>query len=83
MSIVGGVVPKEYIHCGSARVLQEQMQNGCARPAIRCWTYQGHTLYDGSYHDVDSNEMAFKIAASMGNEERRPQGGSGHCSSRS
>ncbi|WP_097462454.1 elongation factor G [Mangrovitalea sediminis] len=61
-AIVGGVVPKEYIPAVKNGI-EEQMQNGCLAGypllGIRA------TLYDGSYHDVDSNEMAFKIAGSM------------------
>jgi len=60
--IVGGVVPKEYIPAVSQGI-EEQMQNGCLAgyPLLGIKA----TLYDGSYHDVDSNEMAFKIAGSM------------------
>ncbi|SFM79628.1 elongation factor G [Marinobacter zhejiangensis] len=60
--IVGGVVPKEYIPAVSHGI-EEQMQNGCLAgyPLLGIKA----TLYDGSYHDVDSNEMAFKIAGSM------------------
>ncbi|WP_406665754.1 elongation factor G [Gallaecimonas sp. GXIMD1310] len=61
--IVGGVVPKEYIPAVD-KGIQEQMKNGVlAGFPIEDMKV---TLYDGSYHDVDSNEMAFKIAASMG-----------------
>jgi len=61
--IVGGVVPKEYIPAVD-RGVQEQMENGVVAgyPMVDCKV----TLYDGSYHDVDSSEMAFKIAGSMG-----------------
>ncbi len=61
--IVGGAVPKEYIPAVD-RGIQEQMENGVVAgfPVVDCRV----TLYDGSYHDVDSSEMAFKIAASMG-----------------
>jgi len=61
--IVGGVVPKEYIPAVS-KGIEEQMQNGVLAgfPVLGVKA----TLYDGSYHDVDSNEMAFKIAGSMG-----------------
>ncbi|MCH8537181.1 MAG: elongation factor G [Alkalimonas sp.] len=61
--IVGGVIPKEYIPAVD-KGIQEQMKNGilAGYPVIDVKV----TVYDGSYHDVDSNEMAFKIAASMG-----------------
>ncbi len=61
--IVGGVVPKEYIPAVEKGCF-EQLQNGvlAGYPMIDVKV----TLFDGSYHDVDSNEMAFKIAASMG-----------------
>ena len=60
--IVGGAVPKEYIPAVDKGV-QEQMRSGIlAGYPIEDVKV---TLYDGSYHDVDSNEMAFKIAASM------------------
>jgi elongation factor G len=64
--IVGGAVPKEYIPAVD-RGVQEQMENGVVAgyPVVDCRV----TLYDGSYHDVDSSEMAFKIAGSMGFRE--------------
>jgi elongation factor G len=65
-SIVGGTVPKEYIPAVD-RGVREQMENGVVAgfPVVDCRV----TLYDGSYHDVDSSEMAFKIAGSMGFRE--------------
>ncbi len=59
--IKGGVIPKEYIPAVNKGV-QEQMENGVLAgfPLVDMKV----TVYDGSYHDVDSNEMAFKIAAS-------------------
>ena len=60
--VVGGVVPKEYIPSVDKGV-KEQMENGVIAgfPVVDVKV----TLFDGSYHDVDSNEMAFKIAGSM------------------
>lgn len=62
-SIVGGVVPKEYIPAVD-KGIQEQMKNGvlAGYPVVDVKV----TLFDGSYHEVDSNEMAFKLAASEG-----------------
>ena len=64
--IIGGVVPKEYIGAID-KGIQEQMGNGVVAgyPVIDVKA----TLIDGSYHDVDSNEVAFKIAAAMGFRE--------------
>lgn len=61
-AIVGGVIPKEYIPAVDKGV-QEQLQNGviAGYPVVDVKV----TLFDGSYHDVDSSEMAFKIAGSM------------------
>lgn len=60
--IVGGAIPKEYIPAVE-KGIAEQMQNGviAGYPLIGLKA----RLYDGSFHDVDSNEMAFKIAASQ------------------
>ncbi|MBI0392778.1 elongation factor G [Thermoactinomyces sp. CICC 24226] len=60
--IVGGVVPKEYIPAVQSGI-EEAMQNGvlAGYPLVDIRA----TLFDGSYHDVDSSEMAFKIAGSM------------------
>jgi elongation factor G len=61
-AIVGGVVPKEYIPAVDKGV-REQLENGVLGgfPMVDVKV----TLYDGSYHDVDSNEMAFKLAGMM------------------
>jgi len=61
--IVGGVVPREFIPAVD-KGIQEQMKSGVIAgfPVLDVKV----TLYDGSYHDVDSNEMAFKVAGSMG-----------------
>ena len=61
--IVGGVVPKEFIGAID-KGIKEQLENGVIAgfPLVDIRV----TLFDGSYHDVDSNEMAFKIAASIG-----------------
>jgi elongation factor G len=60
--IVGGVVPKEYVPAVDKGV-REQMQNGVVAgyPVVDVKV----TIFDGSYHDVDSSEIAFKIAGSM------------------
>ncbi|MGQ9427637.1 elongation factor G [Gilvimarinus sp. F26214L] len=70
--IVGGVVPREYIPAVQKGV-EEQMQNGvlAGYPLLGLKA----TLYDGSFHDVDSSEMAFKIAASMATKKLAQQGG--------
>ena len=61
-NIVGGVIPKEYIPAVEKGVVQ-QMENGVIAgfPVVDVKV----TLFDGSFHDVDSNEMAFKIAGSI------------------
>jgi elongation factor G len=60
--IVGGAVPREYINAVEKGV-QDQLSNG----VLAGYPLQGvkATLYDGSYHDVDSSEVAFKVAGSM------------------
>jgi elongation factor G len=67
-AIVGGVVPREYIPV-TDKGLQEALESGvlAGYPMIdvKC------TLFDGSYHDVDSSEMAFKIAASLAVKEMK------------
>ncbi|MCP5159805.1 MAG: elongation factor G [Gammaproteobacteria bacterium] len=62
-AIVGGVVPREYIPAVDKGV-QEQMEKGvlAGYPVVDAKV----TIFDGSYHEVDSSEMAFKIAGSMG-----------------
>ena len=70
--VVGGVVPKEYIPA-IQKGIEEQMKNGVVAgyPLIGLKA----TVFDGSYHDVDSNEMAFKIAASMATKQLAQKGG--------
>lgn len=64
--IIGGTVPKEYIPAVSAGV-QEAMRNGVIAgfPVVDVKV----RLFDGSYHDVDSDELSFKVAGSMGFKE--------------
>jgi elongation factor G len=64
--IVGGVVPREYVPAVDKGV-REQMMNGviAGYPVVDCRV----TIFDGSYHDVDSSEIAFKIAGSMAFKE--------------
>jgi len=66
--IVGGVVPREYIP-SVEQGIKESLENGvlAGYPMVDIKA----TLYDGSYHDVDSNEMAFKVAASMALKEAK------------
>ena len=70
--IVGGVVPKDFIPAVE-KGISEQMQNG----VVAGYPLLGlkATIYDGSYHDVDSSEMAFKIAASMATKQLSQYGG--------
>ena len=69
--IVGGSVPREYIPA-IEKGISEQMRNGVVAgfPLLGLKA----TLYDGSFHDVDSNEMAFKIAASMATKKLADEG---------
>ena len=69
--IVGGTVPKDFIPAVS-KGIAEQMQNGvlAGYPLLGLKA----TLYDGSFHDVDSSEMAFKIAASMATKKLSDEG---------
>ena len=71
-AIVGGTVPKEYIPAVE-KGIADQMQNGvlAGYPLLGLKA----TLYDGSFHDVDSNEMAFKIAAGMATRQLADVGG--------
>jgi elongation factor G len=70
--IVGGVIPKEYISAIEKGV-REAAEGGviAGYPVVDIYV----RLYDGSYHEVDSNEMAFKMAASMGFKEGVQRGG--------
>ena len=70
--IVGGTVPREYIPAVQ-KGIEEQMQNGvlAGYPLLGLKA----TLYDGSFHDVDSNEMAFKIAGSLATRRLSQEGG--------
>ncbi len=69
--IVGGVIPREYIPAVQ-KGIEEQMKNGvlAGYPLLGLKA----TLFDGSYHDVDSNEMAFKIAASQATKQLSEKG---------
>ncbi|PLW80958.1 elongation factor G [Kineobactrum sediminis] len=70
--VVGGTVPREYVPAVQ-KGIEEQMQNGvlAGYPLLGLKA----VLYDGSFHDVDSNEMAFKIAASMATKKLAQNGG--------
>ena len=70
-AVVGGAIPKEYIPAVDAGI-QGAMQSGvlAGYPVVDCKV----TLYDGSYHEVDSAEMAFKIAGSMAFKEAMRKG---------
>ena len=70
--IVGGSVPREYIPA-VAKGIEEQMKNGvlAGYPLLGLKA----TLYDGSFHDVDSSEMAFKIAGSLAARQLAEEGG--------
>jgi elongation factor G len=70
--LVGGVVPKEFVPA-IQKGISEQMQNGvlAGYPLLGLKA----VLFDGSYHDVDSSEMAFKIAASMATRKLASKGG--------
>ena len=70
--IVGGAIPREFI-ASIEKGIEEQMQNG----VVAGYPLLGlkATVYDGSYHDVDSSEMAFKIAASMATKQLAQKGG--------
>ena len=70
--IVGGAVPKEYIPAVE-KGIADQMKNGVLAgfPLLGLKA----TLYDGSFHDVDSNEMAFKIAGSLATKQLSESGG--------
>ena len=70
--VVGGSVPREYIPAVQ-KGIQEQMQNGvlAGYPLLGLKA----TLFDGSFHDVDSNEMAFKIAGSLATKRLSQEGG--------
>jgi len=65
-AVVGGVIPKEYIpaiQAGVVEAMQHGIMAGCPMVDVRV------SVYDGSYHEVDSSELAFKIAASMAFKE--------------
>ncbi len=78
--VVGGVVPKEYIPA-IQKGIEEQMKNGVVAgyPLIGLKA----TVFDGSYHDVDSNEMAFEGGCFHGDQATGPRRAVVSCSSRS
>jgi len=78
--VVGGSVPREYVPAVD-KGIKEAVETGviAGYPVVDVKV----TLFDGSYHDVDSNEMAFKIAGSIGFKGRLQARGSRCCSSRS
>jgi len=71
-NIVGGVIPKEFIN-PVERGLRENMEGGGILGGYPVVDIKA-TLYDGSYHEVDSNEMAFQVAASMALKEAMKKG---------
>ena len=72
-------MPREYIPAVE-KGIEEALPNGvlAGYPVVDVKV----TLFDGSYHDVDSNENAFKMAASIGFKDGMPQGAARCCSSR-
>src|SRR3990167_1988743 len=72
--IVGGAIPREYIPA-IQKGIEEQMKNGvlAGYPLLGLKA----AVFDGSTHDVDSSELAYKIAASMATKQLSPQGGAG------
>ena len=69
--IVGGVIPKEFI-APIDQGIREAALRAASSAATKLWT-SASTLIDGSYHEVDSSEMAFKIAGSMAFKEALPE----------
>ncbi|MCY1407861.1 Elongation factor G 1 [compost metagenome] len=70
--VVGGAIPREFIPA-IQKGIEEQMRNGvlAGYPLVSLKA----TVFDGSYHDVDSSEMAYKIAASMATKQLSQKGG--------
>ena len=79
--IVGGAVPKEYVEAGS-RGHPRSLRRAACSPGYPVLDFKA-TLFDGSYHDVDSSEMAFKIAGFDGVQGSQSRGRARSCSSRS